>query len=196
MVELFPELAPLTRTVDIGVSRAEVSVRDAQNAGRAMMAAAEQRGQLADALTALGKADAARTALEGADREIAEANSAPIPALREGEKEGGNFTGERSSASVVEELALLRAADLARDAGKTGGRRDGSPRYERTETTYYYGAALRTDPTGYTTQLDLELVDRVALLPRFRPFHGEFCRLTKLSTSLNPPNFSPATAAP
>jgi hypothetical protein len=79
-----------------------------------------------------------------------------------------DFTGMKSSASVVEELALLRAAMLVRDAGKNGfvivGRRD----YQRSVTTTYNGVPLRTDPSGYTTQLDIEFVDQNAIPDRYR----------------------------
>ena len=67
--------------------------------------------------------------------------------------------GESSSGSVVEEMALLRAADLAREAGKGGfvirQRRD----YERTRNTTYYGMVLRSDPDGYSTEIEVDFVD-------------------------------------
>ena len=66
---------------------------------------------------------------------------------------------------MAEELALLRAADLARTAGKTGlivvGRRD----IHHTLTTYMYGQALRTDYSGTETQLDVVFVDTNSLPP-------------------------------
>ena len=69
------------------------------------------------------------------------------------------FVGESSSGSVVEEMALLRAADLAREAGKGGfvirQRRD----YERTRNTTYYGMVLRSDPDGYSTEIEVDFVD-------------------------------------
>ena len=75
------------------------------------------------------------------------------------------FRGLKSSPSMAEELALLRAADLARTAGKTGlivvGRRD----IHHTLTTYMYGPALRTDYSGTETQLDVVFVDTNSLPP-------------------------------
>ncbi len=70
-----------------------------------------------------------------------------------------SFLSEESSATVVEEMALLRAADLARERGKTGIVIKGRSDYQRTEDTYEYRRLVRSEPKGYSTELRLELVD-------------------------------------
>lgn len=96
------------------------------------------------------------------------------------------FTGEKSSASVVEEMTLLRAADLARERGKTGfvilERRD----YERTVSTTYYGSTLRSDPQGYSTELDIELVDMAALPTQYRAVSWRVIPADKVLAELGP----------
>jgi hypothetical protein len=78
------------------------------------------------------------------------------------------FVGEASSGSIVEELALLRAADLALNAGRRGliivDRRD----YQRTQNTMMYGTVLRSDPIGYESSLDVVLVDPDNLPDRYK----------------------------
>jgi hypothetical protein len=73
------------------------------------------------------------------------------------------FRGDHGTASTVEEMALLRAADLARQAGKKGiivvGRKD--TRFQ--VNTTMYGTIIRTDPDGYETRLDVVFVDPAAL---------------------------------
>jgi len=77
------------------------------------------------------------------------------------------FLGELTSAPAVEELTLLRAADLARAAGKPAlliqGRRD----YRRTLTTYsgMGHIPIASRPAGYKTELDVRFVDPKALPP-------------------------------
>ena len=79
-----------------------------------------------------------------------------------------NFRGVASPASVVEEMALLKAAELARSKGLKGfiilSRRD----IEHTISATQYGMVLRTDPAGYETELDLVLVDPAALPEKYR----------------------------
>lgn len=86
-----------------------------------------------------------------------------VPDRTDPERATISFVGEKSSASVVQEMALLRAADFARERGKTGivihQRRD----FQRTTTTTYNGIAMRTDPDGYSTSLEIEMVDLSAL---------------------------------
>lgn len=69
------------------------------------------------------------------------------------------FRGVRSTASVVEEMALLRVAELAKEKGKTGFVITGRHDTEFTINTTYYGATLRTDPDGYQTQLNVDFID-------------------------------------
>ena len=71
-------------------------------------------------------------------------------------------TGRGATGDMVAEIALLHAADLARQSGQKGlilvGRHD--TRF--TLTTTQYGRALRTDPTGFETRLDVLFVDPAA----------------------------------
>jgi hypothetical protein len=79
-----------------------------------------------------------------------------------------SFRGERSTASLIEDMALLRAADLARQAGKKGliivDRHDTA----FTVSTEYYGRVVRTDPNGFETDLDVLFVDPNALPEKYR----------------------------
>jgi hypothetical protein len=72
------------------------------------------------------------------------------------------FRAGGGTLSAIEEMALLKAAELARDAGKKGivvMNRDDT-RY--TLTTTYYGTPLRTDPNGFSSVLNVEFVDPAA----------------------------------
>ena len=70
----------------------------------------------------------------------------------------------QSSAAMVEEMALLRAADLARQAGKKGMILLDRRRYERTLTvSTMYGAIQNSRPTGYTAEYDVLFVDPAKL---------------------------------
>ena len=75
------------------------------------------------------------------------------------------FVGAATSAPVVEEMTLLRAADLARQAGKPAllirGRRD----FARTMnvTRGYSSIPVSSTPAGYKTELTVRFVDPAAL---------------------------------
>jgi len=105
------------------------------------------------------------------------------------------FTGEKSSGSVVEEMTLLRAADYARDYGKSGfvilERRD----YQRTTNTTYYGATIRSDPDGYSTHLDIELVDVAHLPDRYKAVSWRVIPVAQIVAELGPVYLAPPTAA-
>jgi len=79
-----------------------------------------------------------------------------------------SFRGENSTASMIEEMALLRAADLARQAGKKGiiivDRHDTA----FTISVESYGTIVRTDPNGFETDLDVLFVDPNALPDKYR----------------------------
>jgi hypothetical protein len=102
------------------------------------------------------------------------------------------FVGEESSASIVEELALLRAADLTLQKGKKGfvivGRRD----YQRTQNTMYYGTVLRSDPIGYSSQLDVVFVDPLNLPDRFNDAEWRVIDASTVRENLAP-IYSPET---
>jgi len=69
------------------------------------------------------------------------------------------FRGGQSPRNQVEEMALLRAAELARQGGHAGflllERRD----TEWSTHTTQYGMTLRSDPNGYETEIDIRFVD-------------------------------------
>jgi hypothetical protein len=71
------------------------------------------------------------------------------------------FEGLRSSPSMVEETALLRACDIARQEGKTGlvivDRND--IQHTLNTTMGYGGGVVRSDPSGFETTLEVVLVD-------------------------------------
>lgn len=68
------------------------------------------------------------------------------------------FGGATSSAAIVEEMALLRAADLARRAGKKGMILISRRVYTRTATTTSIYGSTQT-PMGYSAELLVALVD-------------------------------------
>jgi hypothetical protein len=71
------------------------------------------------------------------------------------------YLGAQASATVVEELTLLHAADLARKQGKAGflivARRD----FSRTLTTTrgYSSIPISSRPAGFKTEMDVQFVD-------------------------------------
>ena len=67
--------------------------------------------------------------------------------------------GGATTSATVEEMALLRAAELARAAGKKGVIVVKRMDVERSMTLYSYGTALNTTPTGFETELDVIFVD-------------------------------------
>ena len=105
------------------------------------------------------------------------------------------FLSEYGSPAVTEELALLRAADVARSRGYSGfvivGRRD----YQRSESTMYYGTVLRTDPTGYMSQLDVELMDRDAMPDAYKSVPWRVINVDAVIASLGPAYNMPAAVA-
>lgn len=74
-----------------------------------------------------------------------------------------SFRSQVAPSAIVEEMAMLRAAELARQAGKSGfvilDRGDTS----HTSVSTYYGMPLRSDPNGYDTSLSVTFVDLAAL---------------------------------
>ena len=80
-----------------------------------------------------------------------------------------NFRGDgKEPAAVIEEMALLCAADQARQNGKKGivvvGRQD----VEFSLTTTYYATPINTQPNGYETTLKVVFVDPAMLPDRFK----------------------------
>jgi len=74
------------------------------------------------------------------------------------------FNGDRlSSGTMVEEVALLHAAEEARKAGKKGFIIVGRDDVQITVSLTSYGTTLRTDPGGFETELRVLFVDPAAL---------------------------------
>jgi len=69
------------------------------------------------------------------------------------------FIGNTPSAALVQEMTLLRAAEVTRAAGKPSfvivGRQD----FSRRMTTTRYGVEVSSVPTGYKTELTIRFVD-------------------------------------
>lgn len=74
-----------------------------------------------------------------------------------------DFGGNASSSAIVEEMALLRAADMARERKKRGLVVLSRRTYERSTQVYWGGVALRTDPQGYSAELSVAFVNPEAL---------------------------------
>ena len=78
-----------------------------------------------------------------------------------------SFLATDGSPAIVEEMALLRAADLALKAGKPGvivvGRKD----YKHTTNNMSYGTVVASFHSGYETRLDVIFVDPAALPPGY-----------------------------
>lgn len=96
------------------------------------------------------------------------------------------FRGVASPAAIVEEMAMLRAADLALEKEAYGfvilGRQD--VRHTLTQTGMYSGG--RTDPQGYSTRLDITLVDAASLSDRYRDAAWRVIEARKVRDSLGP----------
>jgi len=67
--------------------------------------------------------------------------------------------GDSTTAPIVEEMALLHAADLARQAGKGGFIVVAREDIAYSVNTMYYGTVMRTDPDGFETTLSVVFVD-------------------------------------
>jgi hypothetical protein len=78
------------------------------------------------------------------------------------------YRGTHAASTVNEEMALLRAADVARRQGKKGmiviGRTDVR---HTTNLTTQYGGVTRSDPNGFETTLDVVFVDPANLPARY-----------------------------
>lgn len=106
-----------------------------------------------------------------------------------------SFTGEKSSGSVVEEMALLRAADFTRAMGKSAFVIISRADFQRSLTTSIYGVAGRAMPTGYTTELTIQPVDSINPPEPYRSAPWRMIDAAKVVDSLGPTYFV-ATATP
>ena len=70
------------------------------------------------------------------------------------------YVGATNSGPMVQEMTLLRAAELAREAGKSGfvivDRKD----YQRFVATTQYGVEISRFPSGFKTELKVRFLDR------------------------------------
>lgn len=73
------------------------------------------------------------------------------------------FGGSSGSAAVVEEMALLRAAEMAREVGRKGFVVLSRRTYARESSTTYYGVPVNRRQEGYSAELMVALVDPVHL---------------------------------
>ena len=96
------------------------------------------------------------------------------PMIGEAETVSIRFRGVAAPAVVVEEMAILKAADLAREKGVTGFVILDRDDVSHSVTSTYYGVPLRTDPNGYETTLTVALVD---LAKPAAPFDGATWRI-------------------
>ena len=69
------------------------------------------------------------------------------------------YTGSTPSAPMVQEMTLLRAAEIARAAGKPGFAIVGRQDYTQFLAQTQYGVTLSRTPTGHKTVLTIELLD-------------------------------------
>jgi hypothetical protein len=79
-----------------------------------------------------------------------------------------NFRSMQTNPAVAEEMALLRAADLALQAGRSGLVILDRDDVEHTLNSTYYGAVVRSDPTGFSTALTVLFIDKANPPERFR----------------------------
>jgi hypothetical protein len=104
------------------------------------------------------------------------------------------YLGEKSSSTVVEEMALLRAADLARQTGHSGfvitGRRD----YHREIVIGYGRGAGPGSDDGFSTQLDVEFVDLASLPPKFTALPWRALAAEEVVNALGPVYAAPKPA--
>ena len=75
------------------------------------------------------------------------------------------YVGSTNAAAVVQEMTLLRAAELAREAGKAGFRIVERSDYQRFMVQSQYNIEMSRTPTGFKTELIIELVDEASSDP-------------------------------
>lgn len=110
------------------------------------------------------------------------------PGFKETEKADGSivveYTGSTPSAPMVQEMTLLRAAELARAANKPGFAIIARDDYTRYLATTQYGATISRTPTGHKTVMTIRLLDQteavkaqgfeaVAVIDRLAPLYYE-----------------------
>lgn len=76
------------------------------------------------------------------------------------------FLGNTPSAPMVEEMTLLRAAEVVRSAGKAAFLVEGRNDYSRTLVATQYGRQVSSTPTGFKTELTIRPLDTADGHPR------------------------------
>ena len=71
------------------------------------------------------------------------------------------YTGSTTSGPVVQEMTLLRAAEVASEHGKSHFRIESRKDYQRYLTKSQYGSVISRTLTGYKTELTIHLLDAV-----------------------------------
>jgi hypothetical protein len=104
------------------------------------------------------------------------------------------YRGFKAPFPVLEDMALLKAADLARRAGKKGVVVLARRNINHTITKYMYGQAIRTDPAGYETQLDVMLVDPAAPPAAYQNARWRIIDADAVYAALAPVYIAPADA--
>lgn len=69
------------------------------------------------------------------------------------------YVGSTNSGPMVQEMTLLRAAELAREAGKAGFAIVDRKDYQRFVATTQYGVEISRVPSGYKTELTVRFLD-------------------------------------
>ena len=69
------------------------------------------------------------------------------------------YDGSTSSAPMVQEMTLLRAAEIAKQAGKPGFAITARNDYSRWLTQTQYGREISRTPTGHKSELTIRLLD-------------------------------------
>jgi hypothetical protein len=75
------------------------------------------------------------------------------------------YVGSTNSGPMVQEMTLLRAAELAREAGKGGFAIVDRKDYQRFVATTQYGVEISRVPSGYKTELTVRFLDADAPAP-------------------------------
>jgi len=87
---------------------------------------------------------------------------------------------------MVEEVALLHAAEEARKAGKKGFIIVGRDDVQITVSLTSYGTTLRTDPGGFETELRVLFVDPAALPETYKDAPWRVLDADTIYTALAP----------
>ncbi|WP_152569558.1 MULTISPECIES: hypothetical protein [Sphingomonas] len=106
-----------------------------------------------------------------------------------------SFTGQKSSGNVVEEMALLRAADYVHSLGRDGFVIRSRADFERTiQMVGMYSGGARY-PDGYSTELTIEPVDVAHPSPALAAAPWRIIKADEIISALGPTYFAPQVAS-